>query len=154
MMPAWLQQLEMESLGKCTPSCGAGRVKTRTGQGIWGSNGNCGQHSFYQWLREGTWCTSINLVKIEDAGHAHEKMARVLNANADAQAEALVTRETEEFFNSLLLITLKNFSTEILGSLLALYEHKTAFFGRLAKINPFDQPGVEYAKKLARTLEG
>ena len=38
-------------------------------------------------------------MKIEDAGHAHDKMARVLNANADALAEALVTREKEEFYN-------------------------------------------------------
>ena len=60
---------------------------------IWGNNGNCGQHSFHQWLRDGTWCTSINLVKVEDAGHAYDKMARVLNANTDAQAEALVTRD-------------------------------------------------------------
>ena len=60
---------------------------------IWGNNGNCGQHSFHQWLRDGTWCTSINLVKVEDAGHAYDKMARELNANTDAQAEALVTRE-------------------------------------------------------------
>ena len=153
MMPAWLQQLEMESLGKCTPSCGTGRVKTRTGQGIWGSNGNCGQHSFYQWLREGTWCTSINLVKIEDAGHAHEKMARVLNANADAQAEALVTRETEEFYNSLMVFTLMSLSPSMLGAFMSMLEHKTAILGYLFKVKPFDQSGVEYAKKLAKMLE-
>ena len=154
MMPAWLQQLEMESLGKCVLADGSERVRTRTGQGIWGSNGNCGQHSFYQWLREGTWCTSIDLVKVTDAGHSHEKMARVLNANADAQAEALITRETEEFYNSLMVIALKDLSPEMLGSFMSLYEHKTALFGWLLKINPFDQPGVEFAKKLARTLEG
>ena len=153
MMPAWLQQLEMESLGKCILADESERVRTRTGQGIWGSNGNCGQHSFYQWLREGTWCTSIDLVKVTDAGHSHEKMARVLNANADAQAEALITRETEEFYNSLMAITLKALSPEMLGAFMSLYEHKTALFGRLLKINPFDQPGVEFAKKLAKMLE-
>ena len=152
MMPAWLQQLEMESLGKCTPSCGTGRVKTRTGQGIWGSIGNCGQHSFYQWLREGTWCKSINLVKVQDAGHAHEKMARVLNANADAQAEALVKRETEEFFNSLLLVSVKELNPNTLGSFMTLYEHKTALFGRLLGINSFDQPGVEFAKSIVNKM--
>ena len=153
MMPAWLQQLEMESLGKCTLADGSGRVRTRTGQGIWGSNGNCGQHSFYQWLREGTWCTSINLVKVSDAGHSHGKMARVLNANANAQAEALVTRETNEFFNSLMVITLNELTPERLGAFMSLYEHKTSLFGALLKINPFDQPGVEFAKKLAKMLE-
>ena len=153
MMPAWLQQLEMESLGKCTLADGSGGVQTRTGQEIWGSNGNCGQHSFYQWLREGTWCTSIDLVKVEDAGHAHDKMARVLNANADAQAEALVTREKEEFYNSLMVIILNKLCPELLGALMSLYEHKTSLFGWLLKINPFDQPGVEFAKKLAKMLE-
>ena len=153
MLPAWLQQLEMESLGKCTMSDGAGKVLTRTGQGIWGSNGNCGQHSFYQWLREGTWCTSIDLVKIQNPGHDHQKMARVLNANADAQAEALVTRETEEFYNSLMVVTLSNLYPETLGSLMALYEHKTAMLGKLLKINAFDQPGVEFAKTLAKRFE-
>lgn len=120
---------------------------------IWGNNGNCGQHSFHQWLREGTWCTSINLVKVEDAGHAHDKMARVLNANADAQAEALVTREKEEFYNSLMVIILNKLCPELLGALMSLYEHKTSLFGWLLKINPFDQPGVEFAKKLAKMLE-
>ncbi len=153
LMPAWLQQLEMESLGKNTLGDGSGKVATRTGQGIWGSNGNCGQHSFYQWLREGTWCTSINLVKVENPGHSHEKMAKVLNANADAQAEALITRDCEEYFNSLLVLTLKDLSPETLGAFMALYEHKTVLLGRLMKINPFDQPGVEFAKKLARMLE-
>lgn len=153
MMPAWLQQLEMESLGKCILADESERVRTRTGQGIWGCNGNCGQHSFYQWLREGTWCTSIDLVKVADAGHSHAKMTRVLNANADAQAEALITRETEEFYNSLMVIALKDLSPEMLGSFMSLYEHKTALFGWLLKINPFDQPGVEFAKKLAKMLE-
>lgn len=147
MMPAWLQQLEMESLGKCTSSNGAKRIQTRTGQGIWGSNGNCGQHSFYQWLREGTWCTSINLIKVEDPGHKHDEMACVLNANADAQAEALVTREIATYFNSLAVSTLKKLTPETLGALMAMYENKTTILGQLLDINPFDQPGVEYAKK-------
>lgn len=92
-------------------------------------------------------------MKVNDAGHSHEKMAQVLNANADAQAEALITRETEEFYNSLMVIALKDLSPEMLGSFMSLYEHKTALFGRLLKINPFDQPGVEFAKKLAKMLE-
>ena len=80
-------------------------------------------------------------------------MAMVLNANADAQAEALITRDCEEYFNSLLVLTLKDLSPETLGAFMALYEHKTALLGRLMKINPFDQPGVEFGKKLARMLE-
>ena len=92
-------------------------------------------------------------MKIEDAGHAYDKMARVLNANADALAEALVTREKEEFYNSLTVTFLNKLCPELLGALMSLYEHKTSLLGRLLKINPFDQPGVEFAKKLAKMLE-
>ena len=80
-------------------------------------------------------------------------MARVLNANADAQAEALVTRETEEFYNSLMVFTLMSLSSSMLGAFMSMLEHKTAILGYLFKVNPFDQPGVEYAKKLAKMLE-
>lgn len=152
LMPVWLQQLEMESLGKCSLADGTGRVRTRTGQGIWGNNGNCGQHSFYQWLREGTWCTSINLVRVKNAGHSHKKMAQVLNANADAQSEALVTRETGEFYNSVMVITLDDLSPRNIGALMSLYENKIVLLGRLMNINPFDQPGVEFGKKICQTF--
>lgn len=151
MMASWLQQLEMESLGKYVLASGDGRVHTRTGQGVWGSNGNCGQHSFYQWLREGTWCTSINLVKVADPGHTHEKMARVLSANADAQVEALVSRLTTKCFNSLMVITLDSLSPAILGAMMSAYENKTVFLGRLLDINPFDQPGVKLGKEICQT---
>ena len=50
-------------------------------------------------------------------------------------------------------VPLKDLSPEMLGSFMSLYEHKTALFGWLLKINPFDQPGVEFAKKLAKMLE-
>lgn len=152
MMPMWLQQLEMESLGKCKLSSGAGIVRTRTGQGIWGSNGNRGQHSFYQWLREGTWCTSVNILIVEKKDHKYEKMSHLLDANARAQIHALVSRQNSKYFNSLLSIFLKRVSSEYLGALMALYENKTFFSGRLLKINPFDQPGVEFAKKLVGDL--
>ena len=152
-MPAWLQQLEMESLGKNRLADGSGMALTRTGQGIWGSNGNKGQHSFYQWLREGAWCTSIDLVKVCNPGHGHAKMARVLNANAEAQAEALVTRQDDRCFNSVLTLSLADLKPETLGAFMAMYEHKVAMLGMLLKINPFDQPGVEFAKKIANLLE-
>ena len=152
LMPAWLQQLEMESLGKHVSSTGL-LLKKRTGQGVWGSNGNQGQHSFYQWLREGTWCTSIDLVKVLHQNNRHEKMHRVLNANAEAQAEALVVRDTPEYFNSLKVLALREVSAGTIGSFMAMYEHKTAMLGMLLGLNPFDQPGVEYAKKLAIKLE-
>jgi len=80
-------------------------------------------------------------------------MARVLNANADAQTKTLVTREKEKFYNSLMLITLNKLCPELLGALMSLYELKTSLFGRPLNINPFDQSGVEFAKKLAKQFE-
>ena len=154
MMPAWLQQLEMESLGKCTPSCGTGRVKTRTGQGIWGSNGNCGQHSFYQWLREGTGRTSIDIVWSEMPGHRYAEHYRVLLANARAQAEALVTRDPQSpFFNAVSAIIIDAVTPRRLGAFMAMYEHKTTMLGTLFGLNPFDQPGVELGKRLSKRAE-
>ena len=81
-------------------------------------------------------------------------MPRILNDNAEAQPEALVTWESEQFFKSLMVITLSCLSPKTLGALLALYEHKTAFLERLLGIKPFDQPGVEFGEKICETYLG
>lgn len=154
LVVAWLQQLEMESLGK---SEGAdGKVITdRTGQSVWGGFGNEAQHSFYQWLRDGSGRTSIDLVWCEEAGHKHAHHHLVLNANAQAQAEALVTRQTpsDEFFNAVSTIQIKKLTPETLGAFMAMYEHKTTMLATLYELNAFDQPAVEYGKKLCGELE-
>ncbi len=152
VMVAWQQQLEMESLGKCTGINGA-PASPRTGQGIWGGHGNESQHSFYQWLREGTANSSIDLLWCEKPGHRHADLHRVLIANAKAQAEALVTRENPAWFNAVTTISIDELDAARLGALLALYEHKTTMLGTLYGINPFDQPGVEFGKKLSRKAE-
>ena len=152
-MVFWLQQLEMESLGKSTAIDGS-RVACRTGQGVWGGHGNESQHSFYQWLREGTASSSVDLCWCEKPGHRHADLHRVLIANAKAQAEALVTRDpTDEFSNAVTTISIDELTPARLGALMALYEHKTTMLGTLFGINPFDQPGVELGKKLSRTAE-
>ena len=152
-MVFWLQQLEMESLGKSTAIDG-GRVACRTGQGVWGGHGNESQHSFYQWLREGTVSSSVDLCWCEKPGHCHVDLHRVLIANAKAQAEALVTRDpTDTFCNAVTTISIDELTPARLGALMALYEHKTTMLGTLFGINPFDQPGVELGKKLSRTAE-
>ncbi len=106
MMPAWLQQLEMESLGKTKTISGEKTVSTRTGQEIWGGNGNKSQHSFFQWLREGSWNTSINLVEVKNPGHSHKKMEKVLSSNVTAQSDALIYRDSHKYFNSLTVTSL------------------------------------------------
>lgn len=154
MMVAWLQQLEMESLGKTyTPD--GGRVSGPTGQGIWGGHGNEAQHSFYQWLREGTGRTSIDIVWCEDPGHSHNHHHCVLTANARAQAQALVTRESghSEYFNAVTAIRINRLTPRTLGAMMAMYEHKTTLLASLYGINAFDQPGVELGKRLCRQVE-
>lgn len=149
VMVPWLQQLEMESLGKKPQDS-----DQLTGQLVWGANGNEGQHSFYQWLREGTDRSSIDLILCEKANHRYPEHHRVLLANAKAQAEALVTRPNpEEFYNALTVITIDELTPRRLGALMAMYEHKTTMLGSLLGINPFDQPGVELGKKLSLRVE-
>lgn len=151
---AWLQQLEMESLGKSVTADGA-LISGVTGQGVWGGFGNEAQHSFYQWLRDGTWRTSIDLIWCNEPGHSHLHHHKVLNANAKAQAEALVKREhpSTEYFNAVSTLTIDKLTPFTLGALMAMYEHKTTLLAFIYGLNAFDQPAVEYGKKLCRELE-
>ena len=149
----WLQQLEMESLGKTHDADGR-PIDGPTGLGVWGANGNEGQHSFYQWLREGTGDTSIDIVWSEMPGHRYAGHYRVLLANARAQAEALVMREADKgHFNAVTAIVLDAITPRRLGAMMAMYEHKTTMLGTLFGINPFDQPGVELGKRLSKRAE-
>lgn len=144
----WLQQLEMESLGKPADR----DMSSRTGLSVWGACGNDGQHSFYQWLREGVACTAIDLITCAECGHTHAELARSLNANAVAQSQALLHREPP-FYNLLTAFELSEISAKTLGALMALHEHKTTMLGTLYGINPFDQPGVELGKKISIKVE-
>ncbi len=152
LMGAWLQQLEMESLGKHISAEGE-PVLGPTGQGVWYGHGNESQHSFYQWLREGTSSTSIDMLWCERPGHRHADLHRVLIANAKAQAEVLVMRDNDEYFNVVSTLSIDALDAVRLGSLMALYEHKTTMLGTLYGLNPFDQPGVEFGKRLSRCAE-
>ena len=150
----WLQQLEMESLGKSSGLDGCD-IKGPTGQAVWGGNGNESQHSFYQWLRAGSVRSSMDLVWCAKSGHSHAHHHDVLTANARAQAEALIHREneSEHYFNAVSTIEIDELTPKTLGALMAMYEHKTTMLATLFGINAFDQPGVEYGKKLCREIE-
>ena len=153
IMAPWLQQLEMESLGKTFDHKGQ-LINELTGQLVWGSNGNEGQHSFFQWLREGTGNTSIDIVWSEMPGHRYAELYRVLQANARAQAEALIARTSRlPFFNAVNVVAVDAVTPRRLGSLMAMYEHKVTMLGTLFGLNPFDQPGVELGKRLSSRVE-
>jgi glucose-6-phosphate isomerase len=158
LLPAYMQQLEMESNGKGVTR--DGRALTRSACGVtWGAAGTNAQHSFFQLLHQGVQEIPVEFIV---NGGAHEgpapHRAKVF-ANALAQARALmVGRETSDPHRRFsgdrasTLMAIDALSPQALGALLAFYEHRTFTQAVLAGINPFDQFGVELGKEMASQL--
>jgi glucose-6-phosphate isomerase len=167
--PAYLQQLTMESNGKHVTLSGE-PVETQTGPIYWGEPGTNGQHSFYQLIHQGTRlipCDFIGGFKSPNPLGRHHAM---LMANVFAQAEALAFGKTAEQVRAEgvpeALVPHKVFegnrpsntilydllTPEILGSLIALYEHSVFTQGVIWSIDSFDQWGVELGKVLATRI--
>jgi len=169
--PAYLQQLTMESNGKHVTLDGV-QVATQTGPVYWGEPGTNGQHSFYQLIHQGTRlipCDFIGFAKSLNPLGRHHNM---LMANVFAQAEALAfgktaAQVTDEGTPGWLVphrvfegnrpsntILADALTPQILGSLVALYEHSVFTQGAIWNVNPFDQWGVELGKALATKILG
>jgi glucose-6-phosphate isomerase len=167
--PAYLQQLTMESNGKHVTLDGK-QVAYDTSPIFWGEPGTNGQHSFYQLIHQGTRLIPCDFLAFGEAltplGRHHD----ILLANVLAQAEALAFGKTPEEVkaegtpdwlvphrvfdgnrpsNTLLA---QRLTPEILGSLVALYEHSVFTQGVIWNINSFDQWGVELGKALAQRI--
>jgi glucose-6-phosphate isomerase len=167
--PAYLQQLTMESNGKHVTLSGE-HVSYETGPIFWGEPGTNGQHSFYQLIHQGTKlipCDFIGFGKtLNELGNHHD----LLMANVFAQGEALAFGKTPEQVkaegtpdwlvphrvfegnrpsNTILIETL---TPEVLGKLVALYEHSVFTQGAVWQIDSFDQWGVELGKVLAKNI--
>jgi glucose-6-phosphate isomerase len=147
--PAYLQQLQMESSGKSARTDGK-PVRCDTGMVIWGEAGSNAQHSFMQLLHQGT-----RLVPVDFLLPATSDLA---TTNCLAQAEALMDGATEQDIDSHRTVAgnkpsntirFESLTPEVLGQLIALYEHKVFVEGVVWGINSFDQWGVELAKELA-----
>jgi glucose-6-phosphate isomerase len=167
--PAYLQQLTMESNGKSVMRDGH-RVNYDTSPIFWGEPGTNGQHSFYQLLHQGTRMVPCDFIAFGETlaplGRHHD----MLLANVFAQAEALALGKTrselkaEGIPESLIphrmfegnrpsnMLFAKRLTPEILGSLVALYEHSVFTQGVIWNINSFDQWGVELGKALAQRI--
>jgi glucose-6-phosphate isomerase len=170
-LPAYLQQLSMESNGKHTLNDGT-HTEYHTATVLWGEPGTNGQHSFYQLIHQGTrlipcdfiaFCRSLNPLD----GH-HD----LLTANVFAQAEGLAfgrtTAEVEAEGTPAALVPHRvcegnrpsttiladRLTPAVLGSLVALYEHSVFTQGTIWNIDSFDQWGVELGKSLARRIVG
>ncbi|HWI19118.1 MAG TPA: glucose-6-phosphate isomerase, partial [Vicinamibacterales bacterium] len=176
-LPAYLQQLEMESNGKRVDREGH-LVSAQTSPIVWGEPGTNGQHAFFQLLHQGTRLVSADfLVGIETHDQVGEHH-RLLVANCIAQTEALMRGKTEDEARAELekqgypaadvdrlaphkvfpgnrpstTMVYRKLGPRTLGMLLAMYEHRVFTMGAVWNINSFDQWGVELGKQLATAV--
>ena len=146
----YLQQLEMESLGKQPAS---NSIFQKTGQTIYGGFGSTAQHSYFQLLHQGTSDT------VADVVHAKSSSSILLNAQAEGQAKLLAGKikysKGPDATNSNIpvnLFALKDLSPQSLGSLIAFWEYRVFLTAAMLNINPFDQFGVNAGKKVAQRI--
>ena len=163
LLPAYLQQLEMESNGKRTDADG-GPVTRPTAASVFGDVGTNGQHALFQLLHQGTDVIPVDFVAVREATEGDPAAQSKLLANAIAQAEALMAGRSEAQIGDpqrafpgdrpSSFILMERLGPSELGALLALYEHKTFVEGVIWEINSFDQWGVELGKTLAAQVLG
>ncbi|OGA11868.1 MAG: hypothetical protein A3D95_07520 [Betaproteobacteria bacterium RIFCSPHIGHO2_12_FULL_69_13] len=152
LLPAYLQQLEMESNGKRVDREGR-PVSYATAPVLWGAEGTTSQHSFHQLLHQGTQVVPADFI---EAGRGE-----ILAAHARAQADALAFGRDDPQLPAhrrypgnrpSSTLHLERLDARGLGHLLALYEHKVFAQGVIWNINSFDQWGVELGKELAKRI--
>jgi glucose-6-phosphate isomerase len=149
LLPAYLQQLEMESNGK--------PASRPTAAAVFGDAGTNGQHAFFQLLHQGTDIIPVDFIAVAHADEGPAGQHDMLLANCLAQAEALMVGQPDASEPYRVfpgnrpssMILLDRLTPQTLGALLALYEHKTFVEGVLWGVNSFDQFGVELGKTLA-----
>ncbi|NNF24484.1 MAG: glucose-6-phosphate isomerase [Rhodobacteraceae bacterium] len=178
-LPAYLQQLEMESNGKSVAMDGSA-LDVNSGPVVWGEPGTNGQHAFYQLIHQGTRVVPCEFM-IGAEGH-HSELAhqhRLLVSNCLAQSEALMRgrslNEAREIMAAKGLsgdelerqarhrvfpgnrpsttLVYPKLTPFVLGQIVALYEHRVFVEGAMLGINSYDQWGVELGKELASALE-
>ena len=176
-LPAYLQQLEMESNGKRVDRNGR-PVEFHTSAVVWGEPGTNGQHAFFQLLHQGTRLVSTDFLIGIDTHDERADLHRLLVANGIAQTEALMVGKTENQARDELraqglspaaidqlaphktfpgnrpstTIMYRRLEPRTLGMLLAAYEHRVFTMGAIWNVNSFDQWGVELGKQLAATV--
>ncbi len=176
-LPAYLQQLTMESNGKSVHRDGS-PVTVPTEPVVWGEPGTNGQHAFFQLVHQGTHLIPVDFImpleSLKPIGRHHE----LLMANCFAQSEALMRGKSRDEVVSELqasgeseanieeqaghrvfsgnrpsnTLLVQRFDPYQLGALIAMYEHKVFVEAVIWDINPFDQWGVELGKQLAKSI--
>jgi glucose-6-phosphate isomerase len=159
-LPRYLQQLEMESNGKSVTRDGA-KASYGTAPVLFGECGTVGQHSFHQWLHQGSDPIPADFIGVaEDDLNRPEHHAILtshlvaqIGALAFGQPQAATPQDIYPGHRSSNLLWLAKLDPYHLGMLLALYEHKVFVQGVIWNINSFDQPGVELGKRIAKDLQ-
>jgi glucose-6-phosphate isomerase len=176
-LPAYLQQLEMESNGKCVDLSGA-PLPYGTSPVVWGEPGTNGQHAYFQMLHQGTDVIPVEFIAVKRPIHEHADLHAKLLANCLAQSQALMQGKTTDQAlgekaptasreldpgvvarhrsfpgnRPSTTLLLEHLTPRSLGALVALYEHRVFVSGALWGINSFDQWGVELGKALCNDL--
>ncbi len=159
--PAHIQQVDMESNGKCVDQQG-NNLDFETGPLIFGEAGTSAQHSFFQLLHQGTTIIPVEFIGFKECQRGQDHLLnsttsqQKLLANLFAQSIALAQGKSDQNPNKLFpgnrpshMLLGEKLTPYALGSLLAYYEHKVAFQGFIWGINSFDQEGVQLGKELA-----
>lgn len=157
-LPAYLQQLEMESNGKSVDAQGR-PLAFGTSPVLWGEPGTNGQHAYFQMLHQGTDRVPVEFIAVREPAHELPGHHELLLANALAQAQALMQGKAgagghKNFAGNRpsTFFVLDALSPASLGALLALHEHRVFTSGAVWGIDSFDQWGVELGKVLATDI--
>ncbi len=176
-LPAYLQQLEMESNGKSVDINGDA-LPYGTSPVVWGEPGTNGQHAYFQMLHQGTDVIPVEFIAVKTPTHGHPDLHQKLLANCLAQSQALMLGKSalealcdkaptaapglsppvlasQRSFpgnRPSTTLVLEKLTPRALGALIALYEHRVYCSGALWGINSFDQWGVELGKALCGEL--
>lgn len=176
-LPAYLQQLEMESNGKSVRRDGS-PVTYETMGAIFGEAGSNTQHSFHQLLHQGSFMFPVDFIAEKESHYKIGEQHRFLLANCFAQSRALMMGQSLEAIKAGLhasglppervealaphkvipgnkpsnTLLMEKLTPETLGALIALYEHKVYVQSVVWDINPFDQWGVELGKEMSGTI--
>ena len=158
-LPAYLQQLEMESNGKRVDMDGQA-LPFDTAPVLWGEPGTNGQHAYFQMLHQGTSVVPVEFVAVKKADQSLPGHHNKLLANVLAQAQALMLGKDDlgghKHFpgnRPSTFLLLEQLTPASLGALIALQEHRVFVSGAIWGINSFDQWGVELGKVLAKDME-
>lgn len=176
-LPAYLQQLEMESNGKRV-DCAGEALPYATSPVVWGEPGTNGQHAYFQMLHQGSDVIPVEFIAVKTPAHALADQHAKLLANCLAQSQALMLGQSPEQAlrqavptatpsreaaalaaqrsfpgnRPSTTLVLEALTPRALGALLALYEHRVFVSGALWGLNSFDQWGVELGKTLCNAL--